>query len=29
LKPQQLPCPRKGHSACIYKNKMYIFGGKD
>jgi hypothetical protein len=21
------PGPRSGHSACIYKGKMYIFGG--
>jgi N-acetylneuraminic acid mutarotase len=23
------PSPRSGHTACIYENAMYIFGGKD
>ena len=23
------PCPRSGHTACIYENAMYVFGGKD
>lgn len=23
------PSPRSGHSACIFENAMYIFGGKD
>lgn len=23
------PSPRSGHSACIYENAMYVFGGKD
>lgn len=22
------PCPRNGHSSCIYKGSMYIFGGR-
>lgn len=22
------PCPRNGHSACIYKGFMYVFGGR-
>ena len=25
---QKVPCPRNGHSACIYGNFMYIFGGR-
>jgi N-acetylneuraminic acid mutarotase len=24
----KVPCPRNGHSACIYGNFMYIFGGR-
>ena len=26
---QVIPVPRSGHSACIFENSMYIFGGKD
>jgi len=22
------PCPRNFHSCCVYKNEMYLFGGK-
>lgn len=28
-KSEEAPIPRAGHSAVIYDNKMYIFGGKD
>ena len=24
----KVPCPRNGHSACVYGNFMYIFGGR-
>ena len=24
-----IPCERAGHSACIYNQKIYIFGGAD
>lgn len=23
------PCPRGGHAACVYKDRMYVFGGRD
>ena len=23
-----MPCPRNGHSACIFEGYMYIFGGR-
>ena len=26
---EEIPCPRSGHSAVVYKGNMYIFGGKD
>ena len=22
------PCPRNGHSACVYQGSMYVFGGR-
>ena len=25
----QLPCARNGHTACRYKNTMFVYGGKD
>ena len=28
-KDSKLPQPRAGHSAIVYDDKMYVFGGKD